>query len=114
MTNNENYYENEDKLLIKAGEHPSFEKIENEDLESIGMIAYTDKTCPRANAILFLKGTRGARHIWWSTAFLNDEERDFAIENTVVKAMRYKNIGRKPSTLNWSVCKPACMGNRGW
>ncbi len=110
---NENYYDKEDKLTIKAGEHPNFEKIENLALESIGMIAYTDKTCPRANAILFLKGTSGARHIWWSTAFLDDAERDVAIENTVQKAIKLLHVGRKPSTLNWCQCKPACMGTRG-
>jgi hypothetical protein len=113
MTNNETYYDKEDKLIIKAGEHPNFEKIENEELESIGMIAYRDKTCPRANAILFLNGTRGSRHIWWSTAFLDDAERDVAIQNTVEKARRYRNVGRKPSTLNWTACKPECMGTRG-
>jgi hypothetical protein len=111
---NENYYEKEDKLAIKAGVHSNFKQILKAELESLGIIAFTDTTCPRPNAILFMRGTRGARHIWWSSAFISDEERDIAIENTIEVGKRFKEKGYSLSSLNWRACKPECMGDRGY
>lgn len=106
------YWEKSDLRGIKDGTNEAFRKIENPELDALEIVAYEEIDCPRDNAILFStrKEARGATYLWWTSAFISEEEKYGAILNTITLA----KMGMRHTFIKLRYVAPDSMCGRGF